>query len=416
MKQIIVGLLLLLILPGCNLSREDEGAGDIQSFVPPVKVANQVEGAVVRLEPITTQIDVGGNTTVQIQIDNVTDLVGVDIELQYNQNLLQVQDADSITDGTQIQPGDFLAATFVTGNQADNKTGVIRYSVAQTDISPVSGNGILALVTFLGVSPGNNELSFTTVKLTNNQAKPIAVTPQSGQITINTLEPQETLIASEPTAIPEQEASATLPSPPTAETQTSGTQSEPEATQSPAETTTPPEPTATQNPACRPVPKGPTPDPNICPPTPAPTMPSYPPDGTLGFCYQVKYHDTIYSIAHDYNTSAEVLNIVNDLWPKDMVYAHMALFIPTQLGYGPNFYITKAGDTLQNISEVCHIKVWTIIKVNGLDHNIDPEATLEPDTVLEIPIPPFPPPAKFKFPISPFPPVIPPPIAPYAAP
>ena len=89
MKRIIVGLLLLLILSSCNLSREDERSGDIQSFVPPVEVANQVDGAIIRLEPTTIQFDVGANSTVQIQVDNVTDLVGVDVELRFNPALLQ---------------------------------------------------------------------------------------------------------------------------------------------------------------------------------------------------------------------------------------------------------------------------------------------------------------------------------------
>ncbi len=155
-------------------------------------------------------------------------------------------------------------------------------------------------------------------------------------------------------------------------------------------------------------------EPTASPPQPtetpvATTMPENPPPGaTLGFCYRVQLDDTFYSLTYKFEVSAHALNVVNDLWPRNYVFAHQALFIPTHLGHGPNFYRVESGDTLINIAERCRLPVTMIARVN----NLDPAATVTEDQILEIPIPPFPPPSRYNYPAGPIP-LIPKSSAPY---
>ncbi len=433
MKQLTFSYCLFMIvilgLTSCNvISRSDGGEGDIQVSVPPVEAAQseiepqsevepqgeaapqneseaQIQGVPVRLQPFALQIEVGIVTSVEIWADNVTNLTEVDIELRFNPAILQVQDADLNQEGTQITPGGFLSIDSPTINQADNSTGIIRYAAQQVNTPPANGNGILAFITFLGVSPGVSDLSFSNTPPSNASG-------QSGRITVNQSSVETPtppiIVEPVPTATPIEIAIATpLPEAtamPVPEQNNTSSPIAPPVTDN--ETTA----TATVDPRCVQVPKGPTPDPALCNTEPPP--PTIPVNGTLGYCYQVKPGQDFYAVTQEFDISGHALNVVNDLYPPNMVYAHMALFIPTQLGNGPNFYIVKAGDTLTSIANTCRIKTSMIARVNNLAAE---SASIEPGDVLEIPIPPYPPPAKFNYPLGPIP-VIPPPIAPYSAP
>jgi LysM repeat protein len=377
----LVAVVMLLGLTGCVMERPASSAGDIEVLVPSDFVATQdntaIQGntAVIRLQPSTQQLEVGDTATVEIRVDNVTSLAEVDIELRFDPAILHVQDTDPIKAGIQIQPADFLATSSVVAKEAGNGTGVIRYILTQmVDIPPANGNGLLAVVTFTGFFPGSSDLTFSIVKLSANDAQLIPTTSESGQITV-------TRRGGDPTATP----------------------TEPVATPPPADTPVPVEPTPTTPPTVTPVPPvEPTADPAKAAEAPAATMGGpggLPPGATLGFCYRVQLYETFYSLTHKFGVSAAALNQVNDLWPPDRVVAHQAVFIPTYLGHGPNFYIVEPGDTLAGIAERCRLPLSMVARVNGLA----PDAVVNPGQVLEIPIPPFPPPSRYNYPTGPAP-------------
>ena len=62
----------------------------------------------VTLDPLDSEVIVGATTTVDILIENVTDLYSADVYLTFESDLLEVVDADPDTDGVQIEPGTFL--------------------------------------------------------------------------------------------------------------------------------------------------------------------------------------------------------------------------------------------------------------------------------------------------------------------
>lgn len=149
---------------------------------PPPPAATTPGGTAVRVVPASQQIEGGETSTADIFIDNVTGLWGAEIQLQFDPTLVQVQDADPGTEGVQIQAGSFPSPDFVAENEVDNTAGVVNYAVTQ--LAPkesANGSGLLASITFQGVSQGNSVLTLSVVELTTNQGQPILATSQGDQ-------------------------------------------------------------------------------------------------------------------------------------------------------------------------------------------------------------------------------------------
>ena len=152
---------------------------------PPPPVATPPGGTVVRVVPASQQIEGGGTTTADIFIDNVTGLWGAEVQLRFDPTLVQVQDADSGTEGVQIEIGSFPSPDFVAENKVDNAAGIVNYAVTQlAPKEPISGSGLLASITFQGVSQGDSDLTLSVVKLSTNQGQPILATSQGSQIVV----------------------------------------------------------------------------------------------------------------------------------------------------------------------------------------------------------------------------------------
>lgn len=188
--------------------------------------------------------------------------------------------------------------------------------------------------------------------------------------------------------------------------------STPTTTPTPTATTTPPTatptgtatntPTATSTATSTPTPT----------PTSTPVMCNEaPPDATIGFCYRVEHCDSLDCIAATYGTTAQAIQLVNDLAPPYHIYPNKALFIPETLGWGPNYYKVKPGDTLASVGFACNLPPNFIAWVNQFPTYQNPQNINLPagDCYLQIPIPPFPPPSRYPHPPAGPPSVFPPP-------
>jgi len=391
-----------LMLLGCDIARDEQAAGDLDQFAPPTAAGAAVAQTetIIRFNPATTQLGVGATQTVEIVIDNVTDMTGAEIQVQFNPAVLQVVDADTGREGIQIQPGDFPRPDFVAINEASNTAGTLQYAVVQLSAQAqggdfshirtleeairqlatqaVSGSGVLARVTFRAIADGTSDLSFTRAVLADSQAQPIPTTSQTGQIIVGQGGPVNT-----PTA-----TSTLLPGTPT-------------ATFTP--TALPGTPTLT------PIPPTPTPLPTFTPlPTPVPTNTPpgpqvyIPPGATQGFCYRVQPGESLANLASKCGVDTRFCNLpdpgfislANDLHPPGYIYPQQVLFIPQAYGDGPNVYVVQAGDTLAGIAQQCQMKVELLAYVNGLAE----DANLEGVGALIIPRPPFAPPSRYPYP------------------
>jgi hypothetical protein len=405
-KQNLPYLLLGLVLAGfglagCELQRpRDEN--DIAQSVPEIVTPAPAEGdfappqavqpgnAIVRLQPAVQPVEVGDTATVEIRIANVVNLAGADVELRFDPAILQAQDANPAQEGIQIQPGDFLQPDFVVTNTADNQAGLIRYILTQVgNIPPANGEGRLATVTFVTINPGVSDLTFTIAKLASQTADPIPVTTETGQVVV---EPES---AAGPVIEPTVEPTAEEVQPTVEPTEEGALESEhaadvPEVTPTPTPATEPAAPLTTE------------------PPT---LLAKIPPGATFGFCYRVRPgEENIHFLAKKFDATPYAINLVNDLYPPNYIFTHQILFMPEEMGRGPNVYRIRAGDTLTSIAAECHLTAKMLIRRNELDPEIDPDAPLPEGEALKIPIPYFPPPSRFEYPIGPIPVVpLPPP-------
>jgi len=374
-----------LALTACFSSRSADA--DIAAEFVPRQVAAQ-NGAVIRIQPAIQQLNVGDATTVEIQIDNATNLTAADVQLQFNPGVLQAQDADPGSEGIQLQPGTFPPSDFVATNIITNTTGLIHYTVFQLPpAEPVSGSGLLARVTFQAVAPGSSELAFLTTNLAADEQL-IPVTAQFGQITVGQISasPTSTTIPAATTA------TSAVPSSTPSGGQPTATFTSTPIPSTPTPTTAVPalSPTATPSPI-------PPPSPTL---TPIPLVTDFPPGATTGFCYRVQHGDTLYSLGQQFGMDPHFIGLVNDLYPPGHIVYYQVLFIPQQYGRGPNIYIKQPGDTLTSIAEECGLPVSHLAWVNHLEEN----AVLQDGHVLIMPIPPFPPPSRYAYPGRVFPP------------
>lgn len=263
---------------------------------------------IVMVDPPSQSVDVGQTVTVDIKVDAVTNLYGVDLRMTFDAAKLEAQDAIATMAGVQIQQGNFLdpAQGFMAANSVDNTTGAVQYVFALMAPAPAaSGTGVLARITFRAKAQGTAAVAFTAVTLSDNQAQPITTTPMDGSITVL---------------------------PPTG-------------------------PTATPTP---------TPVPGVTPTaTPVPTV--TPPAG-VGFPYVVQWGDTVYGIARRFGLPPDAIIQANNLANPNFIRAGQVLIIPTlpPPPPGPITYVVQPGDNLYRISLKFKVPIEAIIAINRI--------------------------------------------------
>ena len=143
------------------------------------------DGTVVRFAPSSTNLSVGQTVAVNIQVDSVTGLAGLDILMSFNPAVLEVPDADPATAGVQVALGSFLTPGFVLKNEVDTAQGKINIAFVQrAPTPPVSGSGVLATVTFKAKANGTSALTFNRASLSDANGVALANTLQNGQVTV----------------------------------------------------------------------------------------------------------------------------------------------------------------------------------------------------------------------------------------
>jgi LysM repeat protein len=265
------------------------------------------QATIILVNPPSQSVELNQTVSVEVKVDTVTNLYGVDIRLTFDATKLEAQDADgNAANGVQIAPGSFLNAAqgFLAQNSADNTTGQVQYVFAlMAPATAVSGSGVLARITFRAKATGNAMVTLNSVTLSNDQAQPIPATLMSGSVTVV---------------------------PPSAAT---------------------PTPTRVGTPVVTPV-------------TPVPT----PPPGGIGFPYCVQWGDTLYSIARRFGVTWQAIAAANGLLNPNLIRAGQCLIIPTMPAPvpGPVTYVVQPGDNLYRISLRFGVPIEAIIAVNRI--------------------------------------------------
>jgi hypothetical protein len=121
--------------------------------------AATASAATLTLTPSSKALNVGDTLTVDIMLDAQGQKIdGVDLQaLNYNPYFLQLQDADSATQGVQISAGSLMPNTLA--NSADTVNGKIVFSQITNAGSTYTGSGKLATATFKALVAGTAKLT-----------------------------------------------------------------------------------------------------------------------------------------------------------------------------------------------------------------------------------------------------------------
>lgn len=122
----------------------------------------------------------------EVWVNNVTDLYGVDIRLEFDPDIVQVVPVNPATPGDPLEPGGFLQPPLWTvRNRADNVAGTIDYVTTQLNPTPgQDGSGILVIIHLRAKNAGLSDLEFRDgTTLGNSDAQPVPATPIDGSVT-----------------------------------------------------------------------------------------------------------------------------------------------------------------------------------------------------------------------------------------
>lgn len=294
-------------------------------------------GTALRLIASPQQIDVNETTTVTLQVENVTDLAGVEFTLSFDPALLEAQDADPSNDGVQVTLGGLLSPDFVVFNVADNAAGVVNVAFSQlAPNQPVSGSGVLATIVFRGKQPGVASLDFQNAMLSNADGMAISASTSGVSIVVGSTSTFTPTTTPTPTA--------TLPSGPTP-------------------TTAPPTSTPTPTTASPTATPGPAPSPTS---TPVPLPTATPQPG--GFFYTVRLGDNLFRLALRFGTTIQAIAQANGIVNPRRIYVGQVLWIPAGGGSQPTVYVVQRGDTLYSIARRFGTTYQVLAAVNGLSN------------------------------------------------
>lgn len=122
------------------------------SFFPSGKVL--AADATLTINPTPATVAWNGTSTINVVINNVTNLYGYDIELSFDPNIIQV---------VSVSNGGFLSLGTQDGPYIDNVNGIISYSNAQRNpAQPQTGTGTLISILVQGVNVGQSPIRFET--------------------------------------------------------------------------------------------------------------------------------------------------------------------------------------------------------------------------------------------------------------
>lgn len=158
--------------------------------------------ALVRPSPAELQMAEGETATVEVLVEDVEGLYGLDIRLGYDASIVEVVDANPDSNGIQLRPGDLLNLDFVVKNEADNEEGTTWFAMTQLNPSEaVSGSGTAFSITFRGKRAGSTPLSITYTQLATRSGEEIPASTEDGEIRVvssDEASPEATEASSQP--------------------------------------------------------------------------------------------------------------------------------------------------------------------------------------------------------------------------
>jgi len=141
--------------------------------------------ALFKVRPQTVKLNVGDTATLDLTLEQVKGLYGVEVHLAFDPQVLQVLDADPNREGVQLEAGTLPSPDFVILNDADNLAGTATYAVTQLPPNqPVDGEGTVARLTVRALKSANTQIRVERLLLADTLGNSIQVTSQHGQVQV----------------------------------------------------------------------------------------------------------------------------------------------------------------------------------------------------------------------------------------
>ncbi len=170
-----------LVMVGVNLDQACPGPWVSMSTAQ----SQAVEPAHLRVAPSDNQVMLGGVFTVTLELEEFSNLWGMDAELHFDPRVLEVVDADELAPGVQVYRGTFpnpALGRVISG--ANNQAGMVYYAITLLgDAEPAEGSGTLCTIVFRAKSVGTSELRIESGQLTQ-QVIPIDVGIHNGSVSV----------------------------------------------------------------------------------------------------------------------------------------------------------------------------------------------------------------------------------------
>lgn len=145
----------------------------------------RADTAWVHLEPAYIQINAGETIDIEVIIQDIEDLYGVDIRIRFDPELLEMVDATPGDGIVMAVAGEFPFPDFQVKNQGSNRDGTIWY--AATQLSPreaASGTGTVMTMQFKGLAAGISAIELYEVDLVDSGGIGIPKETSDGEVVI----------------------------------------------------------------------------------------------------------------------------------------------------------------------------------------------------------------------------------------
>ena len=128
------------------------------------------------LDPAAPVVNVGSTVDVDMRLDDILDVYGVELNLTFDPAIVQVT-GGSLTPMTCPQP-DFVSAD----SGADNIAGTIKYAATQLNPTPACDGGVVATINFECIAEGESPVTFGSTIVSNRNGLEIVHNVQNGTV------------------------------------------------------------------------------------------------------------------------------------------------------------------------------------------------------------------------------------------
>lgn len=131
--------------------------------------------AQVVVKPSSAEFYINRTYTIEVWVEDVSDLYGADVQLAFDPAWFEVIDANPSLPGVQVNlRSEFLSPGAVAKNTVDNQLGTIWYAATQLNpAQPVSGSGVLFDFELRGLQAGSAGIDVNANTLSNRNGEQI---------------------------------------------------------------------------------------------------------------------------------------------------------------------------------------------------------------------------------------------------